>query len=172
MTIHTSRLILVPLDPKYLVSTHAYANDIENTKYMVHLPNADIEETRSFLEEVYEEWQKENPVFYEFAILLGQEHIGAVSIYLNQENNEGELGWIINKKYWGRGYATEGASAIVKFAHEELDIRRFIAHCDSENISSYKVMEKLGLSLAGRMGGRKNRGSEEEREDLMYLLQF
>ena len=40
--VHTERLLLVPLGPQYLISTHEYASDYENTKYMVNLPNADI----------------------------------------------------------------------------------------------------------------------------------
>ena len=40
--IRTERLVLRPLGVKYLQTTHIYASDYENTKYMVNLPNADI----------------------------------------------------------------------------------------------------------------------------------
>jgi RimJ/RimL family protein N-acetyltransferase len=172
MNIHTKRLLLVPLGPQYLISTHEYAGDIDNTKYMVHMPNIDISETKGFLDGVDAEWQKCNPQYYEYAILLNNEHIGAVSIYFNNDYSEGELGWIINKKYWGNGYATEAAKEIMHFAMQELKVRKFIAHCDSQNISSYKVMEKLGMSLACRTQGRKNKLSDEDREELMYSLEI
>lgn len=172
MNIYTKRLLLVPLSPQYLISTHKYASDIDNTRYMVHLPNSDISETKSFLEKVHAEWQKYNPQFYEYAILLDNEHIGAVSIYLNNDNAEGELGWIISKKYWGNGYAEEAAREIINFAIQELKVSKFIAHCDSENISSYKVMEKLGMSLACKTRGRRNKSSDADREELMYILEI
>lgn len=171
MKIHTKRLLLVPLGPQYLISTHAYASDIENTTMMMHLPNTDLNETKSFLEGVQAEWQKKRPSFYEFAILLDQEHIGAVSLYIDEDHAEGELGWIIRKEYWGNGYATEAASEIMKFAIQELHIRIMIAHCDSENSNSSRVMEKLGMSFVSRTGGRKNRASDEEREELMYSFE-
>lgn len=172
MNIHTKRLILVPLGPNYLISTHEYASDFENTKYMMYLPNADINETKSFLERAQEEWEKFSPQFYECAILLDSEHIGAVSLYINKDNAEAELGWIINKKYWGNGYAEEAAKGIINFAIDELKVKKFIAHCDSENASSYRVMEKLGMSLASKTQGRRNKSSNEDREDLMYSLEI
>ena len=172
MNIKTKRLLLVPLGLNYLTSTHKYAGDLENTKYMVHLPNKDIEETKNFLSRVEEEWKKLNPEFYEYAILLNNEHIGAACIYLNEDKTEGELGWIINKEYWGNGYAVEAAREIMNFSINTLKIRRFIAHCDSENVNSYKVMEKLGMSLASRTQGRRNKLSSEDREELMYYIEM
>ncbi|SFR64542.1 GNAT family N-acetyltransferase [Anaeromicropila populeti] len=168
----TKRLILEPLGLQHLMSAHAYSGDIENTKYMMYLPNYSVEETKKFLVEAEAEWKKENPDYYEFAILLGGEHIGAVSIYLNQNRTEGELGWIIRKNYWGNGYVAEAAREILTFAKDELGIKRFIAHCDSENTGSYRVMEKLGMHLVSRTKGRKNKASEEEREELKYLLEI
>lgn len=172
MNIPTKRLLLVPLGPQYLISVHKYASDLDNTKYMVHLPNTDISETENFLVRVQAEWQKSNPQFYEYAILLNNEHIGAISIYISDDNTVVELGWIISKKYWGNGYAVEAAREVINFSVQELNIRKFIAHCDSENISSYRVMEKLGMKLSGKTQGRRNKNSNEDREELMYLLEI
>lgn len=170
MKIHTKRLLLVPLRLQFLITTHRYSSDLENTKYMVYLPNINIEETKSFLVSAEAEWQKHRPLFYEYAILINNEHIGAVSLYLNEDYLVGELGWIISKDYWGNGYATEAAEAMIDFGLKNLNIHRFIAHCDSENINSYRVMEKLGMSLESKTRGRKNKLSDEDREDLMYSL--
>ncbi len=172
MKIYTKRLLLVPLGQQFIISTHKYSSDIENTKYMVHLPNLHINETKNFLDSVETEWQKHKPQFYEYAILIDQKHIGAISLYMNDDYTEGELGWIIDMEYWGNGYASEAAQAMIDFGTQELKIRRFIAHCDSDNVNSYKVMEKLGMSLESKTRGRKNKLSEEDREDLMYSLEI
>lgn len=172
MKIETKSLSLLPLGPEYLLSVHDYASDLENTKFMVFLPNTDINETAEFLDNCRVEWQKNRPMYYEFAILKDNEHIGAVSVYMSDDYAEGELGWIINKKYWGKGYATEAAKAVFDFAVEKLRVKRIFAHCDSENVASYKVMEKLGMSLVSRTGGRKNKASDEEREELEYSIEL
>lgn len=164
----TKRLKLKPLGIEYLQTANEYALDIKNTRYMCHLPNKNKEETAIFLEKAGLEWQKENPAFYEFAVLYKEYHIGAVNIYIN--NGTGELGWIINKKYWGNGFAYEAADALVKYFSQKMNITHFIAHCDTDNIASYKVMEKLGMLKTGEWGGRKNRASLQESFEYQYEL--
>lgn len=170
MTLRTERLALRPLGLEHLMTAHEYSSDIENTKFMMFLPNDSLEETANFLLDCEREWQKEQPMFYEFAIILDGVHIGAVSLYLNDDRDEAEFGWIIGKAHWGRGYTLEAARAALDFAVNTLGIHQFIAHCDSENTASERVMQKLGMTLAERNGGRKNRSSDEERIELKYEM--
>ena len=163
----TERLVLVPLGVDYLDSVNEYALDYENTKYMCHLPKRDSDETLSFLQDVESEWKKDSPGYYEFAVLYENDHIGSVSVYF--EDGIGELGWIIKRKYWGSGFATEAAKGLVEYFSQR-GCRRFIAHCDTENVASYRVMEKLGMTRTGRSGGRKNRAASEESFEYRYEL--
>lgn len=166
------RLTLAPLTTRYLHTVNEYATDPENTRFMKFLPNDSIDETLEFLKNSEAEWQKEHPEFFEFVILLGDnegEQIGAVSLYLDEEDpTKAEFGWILNKKYWRQGYAFEAAKAVMDYAIQNLGVRHFIAHCDSENVGSYKVMEKLGMKRTSECGGRRNRQSEEERREFQY----
>ncbi|MBD5519132.1 MAG: GNAT family N-acetyltransferase [Lachnospiraceae bacterium] len=164
----TERLHLKPLGSEYLQTVNAYAMDCENTKYMCHLPNENVEETVNFLANVDAEWAKEKPEYYEFAILYQNEHIGAVGIYF--ENGIGEVGWIVNKKYWRKGFAYEAAESLVAFFKEHMGTTHFIAHCDTENTASYRVMEKLGMIRTGEYGGRRNRSASEDSFEYQYEL--
>ncbi|MCH5272331.1 MAG: GNAT family N-acetyltransferase [Lachnospiraceae bacterium] len=168
--IRTNRLVLRPLDVTYLHTVHEYASDYENTKYMVYLPNEGLDETLEFLRNAEQEWKKEKPAFFEFAICIEDKHIGTVSLYLDEDGRSGELGWIIHKQYWKQGIASEAAKALVAFASDELGIHHFFAHCDSENTGSYKVMEKIGMKRTDTHGGRKNRSSDEERIEYKYEM--
>jgi len=164
----TKRLLLRPFSTDDLYSTHAYAGNKNNAKYMVFLPNETMEDTKQFLSDAAAEWEKEYPDFYEFAITLNAKHIGAVSIYLDESHVEGELGWILHKDFWGNGYAAEAASAIKEFAVNDLKLKKLIAHCDSRNLSSCRVMEKIGLILEDDSGIRYNKGSSKPAKELMY----
>jgi len=170
MEIRTERLLLVPLGIKYLNSVHEYASDLETTKYMMWLPNDTIDETADFLRKSDAEWAKELPSYYEFAVIFEGKQVGAVSIYLDDERTTGEFGWILNKNYWGKGIATEAAKALFDFGINGLGINCFQAHCDSENIASSKVMEKLGMKRILCEGGRKNKSSDEERYEFLYEI--
>lgn len=168
MELVTRRLRLSPLGPALLESTYAYAADPENTRYMVFYPVQSREELLTFLQQVDAEWKREQPSFYELAIWRQNQHIGAISLYWDETKTTGELGWILHPQYHGHGYATEAAQAVMAFAMETRPLIRFIAHCDSENIPSTRVMEKLGMTRIACEKGRKNRSSEEERWEYTY----
>lgn len=166
--IYTERIVLTPLGTDFLKSVNEYALDYENTKYMCHLPKKSSDETLDFLRNVESEWNKEKPDFYEFAILYQDRHIGAVSVYF--ENGTGELGWIVNKQYWGRGFAYEATKAVIHYFAANMGTTHFIAHCDTANIASYKTMEKLGMIRTGEYGGRKNRAANQESFEYQYEM--
>jgi RimJ/RimL family protein N-acetyltransferase len=58
-----------------------------------------------------------------------------------------EIGWFIDRAYWGQGLATEGAVAAVEFAFEQLEIERLIGIYNPENLASGRVMEKIGMTF-------------------------
>jgi [ribosomal protein S5]-alanine N-acetyltransferase len=60
-----------------------------------------------------------------------------------------EVGWLIGKDYWNRGYATEAAQPFVPYAFDRLGIERLICIVAPENISSRRVAEKIGFRAAG-----------------------
>jgi len=166
----TSRLTVCPIGTEFLESTHAYAADIENTRYMMHLPNDSVEDTRAFLLSSEAEWAKESPEFYEFALLLEGRHIGACSLYLDDEGRSAELGWLVVKDFWRNGYAVEAARAVACFAADHLGVKEFIAHCDSENVGSYRVMEKLGMTRVSVTGGRSNKSADRDSMEMLYTM--
>ena len=55
---------------------------------------------------------------------------------------------------------------------KSMGINRFIAHCDSENQASKRVMEKLGMHYLETHGGRYNRLTEGERRECLYEIIF
>ena len=168
----TERLVLKPMSTEYLVSTHEYASDSENCKYMLFLPNETIDETLEYLKDAEKEAEKDYPSYYEMAIFYNGVHVGAVSLYISDERDSAEMGWTLNKRYHGMGIATEAARALLQFAAEKLGIRRFVAHCDSENMASRRVMEKLGMTLEGEYSGRRNKLSTKESNESMFILKL
>jgi RimJ/RimL family protein N-acetyltransferase len=57
------------------------------------------------------------------------------------------LGYRLRRAAWGKGYATEGAHALVDKAFTELGVRRVFAMTYGENAGSRRVMEKAGLQF-------------------------
>ena len=147
MELKTGRLVLRPLCTGDLDTCNQYAMDAQTCRYMLFLPNHTSAETRAFLQCCEENWRQDPIERFEFAITLDGRHIGAVS--LSREEAGMEIGWILNKAYQGQGYALEAARALMDFAENALGCGRIVAHCDTRNAPSYRLMEKLGMRRVG-----------------------
>ena len=62
-----------------------------------------------------------------------------------------ELGYVFNDGYWGRGYATEAARALLCDVFVNRGARRVTAMCNPQNISSWKLLERLGMRREGNL---------------------
>jgi len=64
------------------------------------------------------------------------------------------LGYRLRRVAWGKGYATEGARALIRKGFTELGVQRVVATIYRDNLPSCRVMEKVGLSLVRTNGKR------------------
>lgn len=72
--------------------------------------------------------------------------VGEFSLrWLTGQPPTGELGYILRPDAAGRGFATEGARAILRLGFEQLGFHRVVAHLDARNTASVRVLEKLGM---------------------------
>jgi RimJ/RimL family protein N-acetyltransferase len=59
-----------------------------------------------------------------------------------------ELGYRLRPSTWDKGYATEGADALIRKGFTEFGVTRVVANTMVVNVASRRVMEKLGMRLA------------------------
>ena len=64
-----------------------------------------------------------------------------------EHQKEVEIGYRLAKKYWGQGYATEAAQAVLKYGRERYNFKRFVCLIEPENTRSINVAKKLGMEL-------------------------
>jgi ribosomal-protein-alanine N-acetyltransferase len=55
------------------------------------------------------------------------------------------LGYMLHRPFWGRGYATEAAAGVLKWAFEQYGYERVICLIRPENVASLRVAIRLGL---------------------------
>lgn len=142
MTVQTERLLLRPIVVDDAEAMAAIYADPLVARFVRGL---DLEATRSQLERWVAEWQERG--LGTFAILDAQsgEFLGRAGVKYWQEFDFTEVGWVLRRDVWGRGYATEAgrASLDYAFAHSDLDlITAIIAH---GNAASVAVAERLGM---------------------------
>ncbi len=100
-----------------------------------------------------------------FAIDDG-ELVGGIGLRVQREFERAELGYWIGKPFWGRGYATEAAGAIIRYGFEELNLHRIYAGYFSRNEKSARVMIKNGMKYEGTL--RQHVKKWDEFVDVVY----
>lgn len=153
ITLRTKRLLLREVSEDDIQTIHAYQSD---TRYLQFYPaeTRSLEDTREFVERLIA-WQQERPRRkFQLGIILIAENrlIGNCGIRKPAASASGaELGYEIEPDYWGHGYATEAAQAMLDMAFTDLHLDRVYASCIAENTASAHVLEKLGMSLEKRL---------------------
>jgi len=155
MELKTKRLILRPIQLGDEKAIHEYAGD-KSITMMFFLPNETFEETCDFVRENAAQWESEDQTDFEFVIIYDGKIIGGCDADLSHsaDRSYATLGWIINKNYRNRGFASEAAAALLDFAFENLNIEKVYAQCDTENPASYKVMLNIGMTCVNDKGTR------------------
>ncbi len=76
--------------------------------------------------------------------------IGVIGAYdYDPSNDTIEVGMSIEKASWGKGYAGEVLTEILRYLSEEENIGTVTAWCEEENIGSEKAMLKAGMEKTG-----------------------
>lgn len=145
--LRTERLRLRDFTSGDFDAVHAYASDPRVTDNLCWGPNTP-EQTRAFLDKA----ARETRAVPRTGFSLGIEEtavpciIGGIHIHPHgREAGTRELGYCLHPDFWGRGLASEAASAIVAFGFETLQARRLVAEVFASNAASTHILEKLGF---------------------------
>jgi len=105
----------------------------------------DPAETRCWFADHPREWQAGEA--FRFAVTLDGGMIGLVDIDgIDWEERDGSLGYWLEPPAWGRGYASEAAGAVVRFAFAELGLARLRSGHAADNAASGRILHKLGFA--------------------------
>jgi RimJ/RimL family protein N-acetyltransferase len=70
---------------------------------------------------------------------------------------ENDIGFIIDKRFWGHGYATEAARVCLRYGIETLKMKRIVASMETKHLASRAVAEKIGLRFEKEFINSRNR---------------
>lgn len=121
----------------------AWTSDERVAKYTSWNAHKSIEDTKAYVEYIA---SKAKISDYNWVIKLDSKIIGSINVCYSDEHLEiAGIAYVVAHDYWGKGYMTEAARAVIKFLFNDVNYRKIIAGCDSENIGSARVMEKAGM---------------------------
>jgi [ribosomal protein S5]-alanine N-acetyltransferase len=148
--IRTDRLIFRPFAPDDYLDVFEYASDPEVTRYMDWPTHASEEVSAAWIEETLAEWDQRQS----FTWGVTTEHssgriVGAIGC--TELSFKVSFGYVLSRAHWGKGIATEAATAVVATLGKVDGVRRIWATCDCENPASARVLSKSGCTLEGTL---------------------
>ena len=148
-TLDTARLMLrqfVEADTEELKQL-ARAREVAEGTFVPHPYEEGFAE--EFIESQFRDYKRGNLI--NFAIEIKEIHklAGSIGIRIDRKHNHGEIGFWIGVPYWGNGYCTEAAKAVLDYGFKNQKLDRIYAFHFAGNTASGKVLRKIGMKDEG-----------------------
>jgi ribosomal-protein-alanine N-acetyltransferase len=150
--IETERLILRKITADDVNDIFEYASVPEITTFVLWETHKAKQDSLDFVKLAADQFDNNISIIWGIEIKSEKKIIGSIELRnWNAINKCGDLGYAISSKYWNKGYVSEAMKAVIKFGFEVLHLNRAEAHCEEENIGSWRVMEKCGMKYEGTL---------------------
>jgi RimJ/RimL family protein N-acetyltransferase len=124
-----------------------YAGDLEVTHYLTWRPYKERSEVEPFLQSRLDRWNSGEE--FSWAITRTEEDRVIGMIACRVRSHAADIGYVLSRRDWGRGYVTEAAQSVVDWALAHESMYRVWAVCDVDNKASARVLEKVGMQKEG-----------------------
>ena len=109
-----------------------------------------INDTLTYLQRLEKRFENREEIHWAILFKETNKLIGRTGLILiDSVHEKAELGYVLINQFWNQGITTEATYPILQYALNEVGFNRVEARCRDNNVGSYKVMEKLGLSFEG-----------------------
>ncbi|KOX17389.1 MULTISPECIES: GNAT family N-acetyltransferase [unclassified Streptomyces] len=147
--IRTPRLVLRRWSDDDLVPLSEINADPEVMRWIGDGSVRDLEETAEDIERYEEEWDEEGFGPFAVELLASGELIGfaglSVPEHLPGMAHEVGIDWRLGRQFWGQGYASEAAHAVLEWALQDRGLDRVVAVTHIGNGAAENVLAKLGM---------------------------
>lgn len=148
-TIRTERLVLRPFELVDAPAVHRLAGDREIALNTATIPHPyPVGMAEKWIGSHQEDFDSNKNLT--LAIDAG-EIVGAIGLAFTPDEDRAEIGYWIGVPFWGKGYASEAAGGMIRYAFEELGLNRVHAGFFVRNPASGRVMEKIGMTYEGTL---------------------
>ncbi len=146
LPLYTRRLVIRPLRVADAEPAYKFMDLDKDVSRFINRANSLKQKTERF-EKLVHGYEAENYGYFAIAARESDQMIGWVGLTPLDKHPHTQLLYGLAKQYWGHGYASEAAAAMVHYAFQRMRIGELVAVVNPENASSRKVIEKLGMSF-------------------------
>lgn len=154
-TIETERLRLRHLEEADTDSLFEIFSNEEAMQFWSWVPYNDRAQAAKLLAEIHESFRQRSLFQWGIALKADDKVIGTTTLFrLDEQSRRAEIGYILNRRFWGKGFINEALRALVSFAFEKLNLNRIEADIEPRNTASVKTIERLGFQREGYLRER------------------
>ncbi len=125
-------------------------SDMKTLEYWGQDPVQSPAEAWKAIEENMKWVESGSAILWGIALKESNQLMGTCTIFkINQQNQNGEIGYILNRDHWGKGLMTEAISCVLEHAFNDMKLHRLEADTDPKNFASLALLEKLGFQREG-----------------------
>ena len=146
--IYTDRLTLRRFEPTDADSLYEFHRRPDVVQYLYWNPQSKTDTEKRLAERVLPTDLAQDGDELVLAVVLTETDklIGEVLLAMrSQEHQQGEIGFVFNPEYQGKGYATEATRAVLMLGFERFSFHRLYGRCDARNKPSARLMERMGM---------------------------
>ena len=148
--LRTGRLLLRPLATSDSSAYLDIFSDARTLQYWSNEPISNLTEAASLIQQDIEWSESDNCICLGVALSDSNLLIGKITLFqLNVQNRRAEIGYILDRRQWGKGYMTEAVGWLLDYAFDVLKLHRLEADTDPDNLPSLALLEKFGFSQEG-----------------------
>jgi ribosomal-protein-alanine N-acetyltransferase len=148
-TLTTPRLVLRAFTDQDIDPLHLILGDASVLRFFPNPAPWYRERVEELMSEQLRHWKDHGYGWWAVQPRAVETCIGWCGLQFLPETSEVEVGYLLSRAYWGRGLATEAASASLQWGFEELALERIVAIVHAANSRSQRVIEKLGMVSSG-----------------------
>ena len=146
--LRTERLLLRPFRPADVSDVFSYANDPEWSRYLPVPTPYRRKDAQDFVDgNTNSKWER-NAVF---AIEFDGGVVGGIDLRFDSIQSMAMVGYAIARAHWNQGLMTEAVQAVVDWGFEKFGLAKIWSFADVENVGSWRVMEKIGMTREGTL---------------------
>lgn len=143
----TENLRLRPFTPNDVTAMVQILNGKDVLRYFPGNPSLTREQVQRMIERLLAHWQEKGYGLWAVESQATGALLGRCGLQFIVETDEIEIDFILDRHYWGRGFATEAGRAAMEFGFRVLQLETIVGIVHPENIASQRVLEKLGMSF-------------------------
>jgi ribosomal-protein-alanine N-acetyltransferase len=147
IVIETGRLVLRRFTPEDAADNYRICTDPENMRFMGRQPDSVEFERYHIRRHIANYYDRHGFGLWAAVLKETGRLIGRCGLLYQQieDTQEVEVTYLIDRRYWGKGLATEAAREAVKLGFEKYKFPRIVAVINPENVASVRVAEKIGM---------------------------